>query len=242
MSAIPGLQYVYPTQARLLGSPGNMALQRCWKEQLNQLLFGDHLGRLHMQMASPSYATHFLSPSFCIFCVPPLLFPHHHWKLGATLYMMAIVSRVININFKQGDASWSQATLLVNSGGLGFRSTFNLAPSVFLASADGVSDLTRQLLPTHLSAASHGDRDLALSTWKDALDTPLLTATHQQQSWDQPAVRHLFDSLWPTALISRLERTYWALALVSQEHGLTHLLSRRWAFACLMMSSTLPLG
>ena len=111
--------------------------------------------------------------------------------------MMATVSRITNINFKQGDASWSQATLPVNLGGLGLRSASNLAPSAFLASADGVSDLMHQLLPTHLSAASHCDRDLALSTWKDALpaDTPLPTATHLQKSWDQPVVHHLFDSL-----------------------------------------------
>ena len=50
------------------------------------------------------------------------------------------------------------------------------APSAFLASADGVSDLMRQLLPTHLSASSHGDTDLDLSTRKDALpvDTRLV--------------------------------------------------------------------
>ena len=41
---------------------------------------------------------------------------------------------------------------------------------------------------------------------------------------------------------SRLERTNWALAPVSQEHGLVHLLSRRWAFACLMMPFVLPLA
>ena len=74
------------------------------------------------------------------------------------------------------DASWSQATLPVNSGGLGFWSASNLAPSTFLASDDGVTDLTRQLLPTHLSASSHGDTDLDLSTRKDAfpVDTRLV--------------------------------------------------------------------
>ena len=57
--------------------------------------------------------------------------------------------------------------------------------------------LTRQLLPTHFSAASHGDRDLALSTWNDALpvDTPFPTDTYRQKSRDQLVVHHLFDSL-----------------------------------------------
>ena len=43
-------------------------------------------------------------------------------------------------------------------------------------------------------------------------------------SWDQLVVHHLFDSFLAIALISRLERAYWALAPVSQEHSLTHLL------------------
>ena len=139
--------------------------------------------------------------------------------------MMAIISRITNINFKQGDASWSQATPPVNSGGLGFQSASNLAPSAFLVSADGVSDFMHQLLPTHLSAASHGGRDLALSTWKDALpvDTPLPTVTYLQKSWDQLVVHHLFDSL----LTHCTDQSSRALAPVSQEHGLTHLLSCR---------------
>ena len=74
-------------------------------------------------MASPSYAIHSPSPNVCTFSY---------------------------LNFKQRDASWSQATLPVNLGGLGFRNASNLAPWAFAASAAGVSDLTRQLLPTHL--------------------------------------------------------------------------------------------
>ena len=39
--------------------------------------------------------------------------------------MMAIVSRITDINFKQNNTSWSQATLPGNLGGFGFRSTSN---------------------------------------------------------------------------------------------------------------------
>ena len=174
MTIIIIIMIIIITQARLLGSHlGNEALQRCLEEQLNQVkLVGDRLGHLHIHdgitilchSLSIPKLLHILrtSPAFS----SPLLKSWDH-------LMMAIVSRITNINFKQGDVSWSQATLPVNSGGLGFRSAFNLAPSAFLASADGVSDLTRQLLPTHLSAASHGDRDLALS-----VDTPLPMATY----------------------------------------------------------------
>ena len=162
------------------------------RETLNQLkLVGGHHGHLHMDdghSLSIPKLLHIVctSPAFS----SPLLESWDH-------LMMAIICRITNINFKQGDASWSQATLPVNSGGLGLRSASNLAPSAFLASADGVLDLTRQLLPAHLSAASHSDRNLALSTWQDALpvNTPLPTATHWQKTWNQPVVHHLFDSL-----------------------------------------------
>ena len=126
-------------------------MQHCLEEQLNQLLVGDRLGNLHMHDGI-TIQRHSLSiPKLLrILCTSsafssPLLESWDH-------LMMAIISRITNMNFKQGDASWSQATLPVNSGGLGFRSASKLAPSAFWASADGVSELTRQLLPTHAFA------------------------------------------------------------------------------------------
>ena len=108
----------------------------------------------------------------------------------------SIVSRITNIDFDQGD-SWLQATLPVKSGGLGFRSTSTLAPSAFLASAGGASDLMQQLLPDHLPSTPYLDRDLALSRWKQALpeDTPAPSAVNRQKSWDEPVVQHTFDTL-----------------------------------------------
>lgn len=49
-----------------------------------------------------------------------------------------------------------------------------LAPSAFLASTGGASDLMQQLLPDHLSSTPYPDRNLALHTWKHAVpkDTP----------------------------------------------------------------------
>ena len=134
MSAFPGLQIVHATQARLLSSPlGNEALPCCPEEQLNQLeLVGDRLGHLHMHdgitilyhSLSIPKLLHILrtSPAFS----SPLLESWDHLN-------MAFFPRITNINFKQGDASWSQANLPLNSGGLGFRSASNLATSAFLA-------------------------------------------------------------------------------------------------------------
>ena len=106
------------------------------------------------------------------------------------------MSRITNIDFDQGD-SWLQATLPVKLGGLGFRSASILALSAFLASADGASELMQQLLPDHLSSIPYPDRELALSGWKQVLpeDTPVLSATNRQKSWDQPVIQHMLDIL-----------------------------------------------
>ena len=85
----------------------------------------------------------------------------------------------------------------MKSGGLGFRSASTLAPSAFLASAGGASDLMQELLPDHLSSTPYLDRDLALSRWKQALpeDTPVPSAVNRQKSWDGPVVQHTYDTL-----------------------------------------------
>ena len=104
---------------------------------------------------------------------------------------------IIIITITSHGNSWLQATLPIKSGGLGFRSASILAPSAFLASADGATDLMQQLLPIHLQSTPYLDRDYALVRWRSALpeDTPLPNATSQQKSWDRPSVQHLFDTL-----------------------------------------------
>ena len=106
MSAFPGLQIVHPTKARLLGSPlGNEALQHCLEEQLNRL------GHLHMHDGI-TILRHTLSIPKLLrilrtspaFSSPPLKSWVH--------FMMAIVSRITNINFKRG-------CMLVTSNPLG---------------------------------------------------------------------------------------------------------------------------
>ncbi len=52
------------------------------------------------------------------------------------------------------NASWTQASLPVRIGGLGFRSAAQLAPSAFLASAVGSSNLICHIHPS-ISGASH---------------------------------------------------------------------------------------
>jgi hypothetical protein len=66
--------------------------------------------------------------------------------------LRCILSDVLNMSL-DSDSAWSQATLPVGYGGIGVRSAVQLAPSAFLASAAGSSDLVRRILPGRLSSA-----------------------------------------------------------------------------------------
>ena len=74
--------------------------------------------------------------------------------------LLSIFSNITNIDIHPGDPAWLQATLPVGSRGLGIRSACHLAPSAFLASADGASSLMLELLPVDLSTTP---------TWKGSL-------------------------------------------------------------------------
>ena len=197
LSTFPGLQYVQASHAILLGSPlGSEALQVCFEEQLHQLnVIGKRLCHLQMHDAITILRHSFSIPKLLHIlrtspaCSSPFLESWDH-------LLKSTVSRITNIDFNHGN-SWLQATLPIKSGGLGFRSASILAPSAFLASADGASDLMQQLLPIHLQSTPYLDRDYALVRWRSALpeDTPLPNATSQQKSWDRPSVQHLFDTL-----------------------------------------------
>ena len=198
LSAFPGLQFISAHQATLLGSPLEQgSMDGCLEDQLHQLkTIGERLCHLQTHDAitilryllSIPNLLHILrtSPAF----ESPLLVSWDN-------HLMSIVSRITNINFSLGDSSWIQATLPVKSGGLGFRSVSNLAPSAFLASADGASEHMQQLLPAHLSSYPYHEKDSALSAWKSDLpgETPLPTSPSRQKSWDTPKIEHLFGTL-----------------------------------------------
>ena len=57
-----------------------------------------------------------------------------------------ILSDVINVRLELGPA-WLQASLPVCAGGIGIRSAAQLAPSAYLASSAGCTDLVHQILP-----------------------------------------------------------------------------------------------
>ena len=90
-----------------------------------------------------------------------------------------------------------QATLPVNCGGLGIWSTVQLAPSTFLASAAGISDLVHQILPPLFTGIPYSGRKDALSCWSlgHCEEPPSGDAAHQQKAWDTHRLHAQIDAL-----------------------------------------------
>ena len=95
------------------------------------------------------------------------------------------------------DSAWLQASLPVRWGGIGIRRTVQLAPSAFLASAAGCSELIDLLLPT--SAAINPDPHIqsALNFWSQVLSHTPLSApeSHYQMCWDAPRIEATYNGL-----------------------------------------------
>ena len=75
-------------------------------------------------------------------------------------------------NISLDDTSWTQASLPINSGGLGIRSAFMLASCTFLASAAGSEPLSLAILPEHFTSVNPHLKEKALSHWKQSLSSP----------------------------------------------------------------------
>ena len=85
-----------------------------------------------------------------------------------------ILSDVINVRLN--GAIWSQVSLLVRAGGIGICRAAQLAPSAFLASAAGYSELTGQILPHQMQDISNPMRVSALIAWQQGHDQPAFSS------------------------------------------------------------------
>ena len=201
LGTFPTLQVVDPVHASLLGSPlsSSTSLVTCLESKISQLEViserlchlpsHDALTLLRHSLALPKLL-HILRTSLAF--SSPLLASYDD-------LLRSMISKITNNYLNQDDPAWLQATLPIGSGGLGIRSAVHLAPSAFLASADGTSFLVQQILPSRLLATTYKERKSAFLSWKENLpkDTspPSPANTHQQKAWDQPRVQHRFDSL-----------------------------------------------
>ena len=108
-------------------------------------------------------------------------------------------------NVHLSDNAWFQASLQVKPGGLGIRSFSMLAPSAFLASAAGSSDLTKAILPTSMINSKCPFFDAAMSSWMQGhtTDPPSGSLAGSQRAWDTPyisaAVSHHMDNADPVS-------------------------------------------
>ena len=112
-------------------------------------------------------------------------------------FLRSILSSIVNVNFQENDLTWMQATLPVNCGGLGIRSAVHLAPSTFLASVAGISDLVHQILPPLFTGIPYSGRKNALSCWSlGHCEEPLSgDAAHQPKAWDTHRLHAQIDAL-----------------------------------------------
>ena len=167
LSVSPQLQVTMPDSVSLLGSP--LADIDCISDIIQLKVsdletMGIRLQRMHahdaLQLLRHSFALpkmmHILrtTPCFLSSCLT-----------GYDDLLRSILSGIVNVNFQENDLTWTQATLPVKCGGLGIRSAVQLAPSTFLASAAGTSNLIHQILPPRFTGIPYSGREDALSCW-----------------------------------------------------------------------------
>ena len=193
MSSIPGASVISSSDACLLGSPiGDIeSVSSSIAEKIRLLgVMGERLQHLDAHIAilllRHSFAIPRTSPCF----LSPNL----------ALYddrLRSIVGAITNINFEPNTPAWTQVSLPVKYGGLGFRSAVQLAPSAFLASAAASSDLARHILPSHLQSLPLPYTDEAVALWSQGHEQtpPVGSAAFRQKSWDAHKVLASADSL-----------------------------------------------
>ena len=203
LEVAPDLCPVSPEQATLLGSPigGQKGIDESINEKVEALrTMGNRLRYLH---------TH---DAFCLlrhaFALPKVLytlrtspsFRSPHLK-DFDLLLRSLLGDIANINITDNDMAWAQASLPVWSGGLGVRSATQLAPSAFLASAAGCTNIAHNLLPSRLRDSPYEAHKDALKVWGvgHAEPPPPVEVAHRQKLWDAPHVTATFKVIQDAA-------------------------------------------
>ena len=200
LTSYPLIKVTDPSEAILLGSPigskssidesisSKIAALKVLGERITLLLAHDALCLLRSA-----------------FTLPKLLFllraaPCYQSQKVADFDKLqrALLESLCNISLD--DHSWLQASLPINSGGLGIRSAVLLAPSAFLASAAGCESLSLAILPGRFSSVNALLSQEALSHWQssvpsDTVDPPTGISATSQKAWDQPVIEGSFSTL-----------------------------------------------
>ena len=196
MSSIPGASVIASSDACLLGSPiGDIeSVSSSIAEKIRLLgVMGERLQHLDAHIAILLFRHSFAIPKllYTLRTSPCFLSPN------LALYddrLRSIVGAITNINFEPNTPAWTQASLPVKYGGLGFRSAVQLAPSAFMAAS---SDLARHIVPSHLQSLPLPYTDEAVALWSQGHEQspPVGSAAFRQKSWDAHKVLVSADSL-----------------------------------------------
>src|SRR6267154_3771127 len=105
------------------------------------------------------------------------------------------LSSVLNVDLNDGQ--WLQAVLPVRDGGLGIRSSMQLTPSAFLASATASAPLISAILGATDNLASDISLSPAAGDWQllSGVDPCLVPLPASQRSWDSFVVSRSKDTL-----------------------------------------------
>ena len=232
-SLSPHFRWVEPSNACLLGSPiGDLSsIDSTLLSKLDALkTMGERLSLLHSQDA--------------------LLLLRNAFSLPKVLYVLQTApcfeSTVLNnfdhlqrkllesiCNVQLDDNAWTQASLPITAGGLGIRSFTRLAPSAFLASAAGSSQITKLILPASLREAPIHHQPAALVLWRAShnAEAPSGQITSHQKAWDTPLVEASLAALMENSAqdpkskarllaVQRKESGAWLTALPASSLGL----------------------
>ena len=203
LSALPGARVVDPMSATLLGSPiGDVgSISNMISEKIHLLeTMGERLQYLFAHDAILLLRHSFAIPKLLYSLRTSPCFLSSNLK-SYDVVLRSILSGITNTHFNEDDPAWTQASLPVKFGGLGIRSAVQLAPSAFLASAAGSSDLVHDILPPHLQNTPLPNLDDALLLWSQGhvQSPPVGPASHRQKVWDTPKVSAVADALLDNA-------------------------------------------
>ena len=212
----PSLRITDPNSASLLGTPigGIQAINDVLSSKIENLrILGDRLSVLQAHDALCLLRNAFSLPKLLYVLRTAPCFSSHLLSNFDDL-QRSLLECICNIHLS--DSSWLQATLPINSGGLGIRSAVMLAPSAYLASAAGSTSVSHTILPARFLSITDHSRDEALQVWStlmpNSVEPPSGSRASQQKSWDSPIVQGCFSTL-----ITRAEPRAKARLLASQQ-------------------------
>ena len=109
----------------------------------------------------------------------------------------------MNVNLAN-ESAWTQASLPVKAGGIGIRRATQLAPSAYLASAAGCSELIQLILPSKLRGLTDPYFATGVEVWRQgsSADPPCPSQLTQQHAWDSVLVETDYESLLENAATS----------------------------------------